>query len=110
MKNTSFWILLLLLILIHTVDMELTTYYIGNQWEHETFPLMRYSIKFLGIYNAIWLSRICTYVFFFVCYLKKENSTWLFAMFLITVLYYVAMADWLINLDLVKWPLPTHTL
>ncbi len=91
---------------IHTIDMELTTYYIGNQWQSETFPLMKLCIKNFGIHNSIWLSRVSTYIFFFICYCYRERDRTIFMMFLITVIYYTAMFDWLFTLDLIEWPLP----
>jgi len=106
MKKFLFWFFLIALIIIHTVDMELTTYYIGEQWENETFPLMRYCIKQFSISNAVWISKICSYLFFFFCYKYRESRDTVYIMFLITVLYYTSMIDWLFNLDLVNWPLP----
>lgn len=104
MKVFLFWALLSALIVIHAIDMELTTHHIGNQWEHETFPLMRVCIKEFGIHNAVWISRICTYVFFLICYIYRQNDKMLYIMFLITVLYYLAMVDWLFNLGIAKFP------
>jgi hypothetical protein len=106
MKTFLFWLFLLALIGIHSVDMELTRYYIGDQWENETFPLMRICIKEFGIYNSIWISRVCTYLFFYICYVHRQNDKVIFAMFLITVLYYMGMVPWLFTLGLVDWPLP----
>ena len=98
MKTFLFWFFLLLLIIIHTIDMELTMYYIGNQWQNETFPLMQLCIKKFGIYHSIWLSRITTYLYFLISYYYRHNNYYLFSMFLITVVYYTAMIDWLFTL------------
>jgi len=88
--------------------MELTTFHIGNQWQNETFPLMKLCIKEYGIYNAIWISRICTYLFFLVCYIYRQSDKMLYIMFLITVLYYLAMVDWIFNLGIASWPFPKN--
>lgn len=106
MKTFLFWFLLLALILIHSIDMELTTHYIGDQWQNETFPLMRHCIKEFGIYNAVWISRVFCYLYFYWCYIYRKDERMVYSMFLVTILYYVAMTGWLFSLDLVKWPLP----
>lgn len=106
MKTFLFWFFLFALIAIHSIDMDLTTHYVGDQWEEETFPLMRYCIKEVGICNSIWLSRVCTYVFFFLCYVYRKKDNILFMMFLITVIYYTGMFGWVFRLDLMDWPLP----
>jgi hypothetical protein len=106
MKTFLFWFFLAALILIHAVDMELTTYYIGDQWQNETFPLMKFTIKEVGIYNAIWISRVATYIFFLICWLYRKSDNMIFIMFLITVLYYFGMVPWLFSLHLMEWPLP----
>lgn len=106
MKTFIFWVFLIALFVIHSLDMELTTYYIGNQWNNETFPLMRLCIREFGIYNSVWLSRIATYIFFFICFKYKHYDNILFLMFLITILYYVSMVPWLFLLKLATWPLP----
>jgi len=106
MKTFLFWLFLFALIWIHSVDMELTRYYIGNQWENETFPLMRMCIKEFGIYNALWISRVFSYLFFFFCFLRRKEDNIVFMMFLITIIYYTGMIPWLFNLGLMEWPLP----
>lgn len=105
MKTFLFWTFLLLLILIHAIDMELTTHYIGNQWEHETFPLMSLCIKQFGINVSIWMSRVACYLYFLVCYNYRNSNYFLFSMFLLVILYYTSMVDWLFTLCLVRWPL-----
>ena len=105
MKTFLFWFFLFTLILIHAIDMELTTHYIGDQWEKETFPLMKMSICYLGVYNSIWISRAIMYTFFYICYLYRTNDRLIFLMFLTNVLYYLAMIDWLFNLNIIEWPL-----
>ena len=106
MKTFLFWFFLFALIFIHSIDMELTTHYIGDQWENETFPLMRHCIKEFGIYNSVWISRVCSYTFFFLCYLHKKDENIIFMMFLVTVIYYTGMIGWIFNLDIAEWPLP----
>lgn len=108
MKTFLFWTFLLLLIAIHTIDMELTIHYIGNQWENETFPLMQLCIKKFGIYHSIWLSRVVTYLYFLISYRYKYSSYYLFFMFLVTVVYYTSMFDWLFTLGLTDWPIPNR--
>jgi hypothetical protein len=104
MKIFFFWVFLLALMLIHAVDMELTTYYIGNNWENESFPLMKQTIKLVGISNAIWISRVITYIFFFICYINRKRENVVFLMFIITFLYYTSMICWIFTLKLAEWP------
>lgn len=62
----SFWVFLVGLLVIHTLDMVLTDRCIGDNWENEIFLPMRCCIRHLGIYNALWVSRICTYSYLWV--------------------------------------------
>lgn len=107
MKTFLFWIFLFAIIIIHSIDMELTRYYIGDQWETETFPLMRHCIKEIGIHNALWVSRVCTCIFLFMCFLRRKEENVVFLMFLVTVIYYIGMIPWLFKLGLMDWPLIT---
>jgi len=93
-----------LLLVIHTIDMILTREIIGNNWQRETFLPMSYCIKFIGIYNALWISRISMYtmLFIYLCNWKK----WKWFSFLVagTCLYWTAMVHWLWTLGFVNWP------
>jgi hypothetical protein len=81
--------------------MILTWKYIGNQFEKETFPIMRLSIEHFGIDNSLWASRILMYSYFFVALIKANNIKWLYFLVIITILYYTAMIPWLYTLGYV---------
>jgi hypothetical protein len=100
------WLLIILLILIHSIDMELTAYYIGNNAADETFPLMSLAIEKVSIYPAIWLSRSIMYTYFWFALMNQEKKGWFYFLLLATILYWVAMADWIFQLGLAKWPFP----
>jgi hypothetical protein len=102
--NKIFWPLIILFILIHTLDMELTVQYVGNNWQYETFLPMSLCIKFLGIYNAIWVSRIMVYSYMFSCYIFKNCRFITPILLFITILYYVSMVGWLFTLNILAWP------
>lgn len=95
MKNFFLWISFALLIVIHTLDMEFTRVYIGNEWEREVFYPMQTCIKHFGIYPAIWISRIIMYSLFLFYWLYHENKTLQKIMVLSTILYWAAMIQWL---------------
>src|SRR3972149_7120572 len=95
MKNFLLWSCFVSLIVIHTLDMELTRVFIGDCWEIETFLPMRVSIEHFGIANAIWISRSIMYTAFFVFLTGYENKTIQKIMILGTVLYWVSMIQWL---------------
>ncbi len=92
-----------LLLVIHTTDMELTNHYIGNDWARETFIPMRLCIKYIGIKQALWISRIVIYSLCFACLLYKDNKHWIYALILGTILYYAAMITWLFDLNIINW-------
>jgi len=98
MKTFFYWFFLISLIAIHTIDMELTTHEIGDQWERENFYLMQLCIKYFGIFHAVWISRIVMYLYFAVSYRYKSNDYFIFTMFLLALLYWAAMIDWLFTL------------
>lgn len=106
MQRIITWVCVFLLILIHTIDMELTGYYIGNNFERESFPIMRFTIQVFGIDTALWFSRAIMYVYFFVALINRDKPKWYYFLILVTVLYWVAMIDWLFHLQLANWPLP----
>ena len=93
-----------MLLLIHTADMVLTLRVVGNNWDNETFLPMSYCIKWFGIYNALWISRIGIYsmLFLYLCNWRK----WKWYAFLIsgTTLYWTAMVHWLWTLGYTDWP------
>lgn len=104
MKTLIFWTSLILLFLIHSVDMELTTHYIGNDWELEMFPPMSFCIKHFGIYASVWISRLIMYPCFFLAFKKRHSETWVLILTLSTILYYVGMTGWLFYLQIIAWP------
>lgn len=102
----AFWVNFILFVTIQTVDMALTEHYIGNKWEHETFPIMSMMIKEIGIHPALWVCRLTSYVFLFGC-LRLRDKTWVTdLMTVLNICYWTAMTSWLFTLKLVEWPLP----
>jgi hypothetical protein len=93
-----------LLLLIHTTDMWLTRYFIGNEWERESFLPMSYCIKWFGIYNAIWISRIGIYVMLFAYFLNWEKRGWHYFLIVGTLLYWATMIPWIRTLGYTNWP------
>ena len=93
-----------LLLLIHTADMWLTRYYIGNSWEREIFLPMRYCIKWFGIYNALWISRISIYSILFLYFLNWKKWKWHYFLITGTILYWAAMLPWLDTLGFFSFP------
>ena len=93
-----------LLLFIHTLDMWLTRYNIGNNYEREIFLPMRHCIKWLGIYNAIWVSRLCIYGMLFKYFLNWKNWKWHYFLIVSTLVYWAAMLPWLRTLGYVLWP------
>jgi hypothetical protein len=105
-KNPSRFISLLfvsLLLIIHTADMLLTGHYIGDDWQSETFPIMRLTIRLVGIHAALWLSRLCIYSFLFAYFLNWRKRYWRYFLITCTLLYWAAMVSWLFTLGYVKW-------
>lgn len=101
MKNFLLTLCLFLLIFIHTLDMELTIIYVGNEWQNETFPLMRYCIKNFGIYNAVWISRTIMYLSFYFYWIKRNNEYIQTFMVFGMILYWVSMLSWLFTLGII---------
>jgi len=95
MKKLLVWICFIALIIIHTLDMELTRVFIGNDWQNETFPPMSYCIKQFGISNAIWISRSIIYPFFLLILFNHESSKLQKILIVVTILYWVSMIQWL---------------
>jgi hypothetical protein len=93
-----------LLVIIHTLDMQLTQHFIGDNWEQETFPPMSLCIKHIGIYNAEWVSRIIIYSLLFIWCFNRNKKPWRYLLYVGTTLYYAAMINWLFTLNLVSWP------
>lgn len=90
-----FFICFIVLIIIHTVDLELTTNYIGNNYEQESFVLMAWAIKNFGIYNAVWLSRLIMYPLFFTFLCYQDNKKIQHVVMLLSFLYVTSMWGWL---------------
>jgi len=104
MKKTIFFSILSLLILIHTIDMILTERYVGDNWELETFLPMQICIKEVGIHNALWISRIIMYSYFWICIDFWENKPIQSSLLVVSILYWTAMLPWLYTLKLISWP------
>lgn len=83
--------------------MELTAHYVTN-WTEETFLPMQLAIKYFGVYNACWISRLIVYPFIFFMLLSKDKSWSLKLLFVITTLYWCSMAMWLFFLKILTWP------
>lgn len=98
------WTFLILLIAIHSLDMELTRYYIGNNAQSETFPPMRWAIGNFGIDTALWISRAIMYPYYFMTLMNQDKRVWRYALILMTILYWTAMVPWVFQLQLLKWP------
>jgi|SRR5581483_7716639 len=97
------YISLVLLIIIHSADMLLTQYFIGNNWELESFPIMSLTIKYFGGDVALWISRVIMYSYFYLIILYKDNTYFSYFNILMTSLYWTAMIQWLFFLGLLKW-------
>ena len=102
-KNVSL-LFVFLLLFIHTLDMWLTRYCIGNDWDRETFLPMSYCIKWFGIYNSLWISRISMYSMLFLYFLNWKKWKWHYFLITGTILYWAAMLPWLDTLGYVDWP------
>lgn len=108
MRNLLTWVFLFALIAIHTADMELTHYYIGNDAGCETFPPMSWCISKVGIDTALWISRLIMYPYFFLALLLRKKDWSFYLLVLITILYYTSMLDWTFQLGFWKWPFVSH--
>lgn len=105
-KTIVFSIFIFLLFLIHFVDMELTLMHVGNNPNLETFAPMKYAIGTIGIYNAIWVSKIIAFTYFYIAWLYRNSTKGLALLVLFTVLYYSSMVNWLFSLHILNWPFP----
>jgi len=110
MQKFLTWVFLIALILIHTADMEWTKYYIGNNYEHETFPPMSWCIAKFGIDKSLWISRLIMYPYFFMALVNQEKKWWFYFLILVTILYWASMLGWFFQLGFVEWPWPKETL
>lgn len=99
-----FWFCVFALVVIHTLDMELTHHYVGDNWQYETFPLMSWTLYYVGINYALWISRICTYAYLYFSILWRHRADVSWLLFVICVLYYCAMVQWLFTLGYLAWP------
>lgn len=91
------------LIAIHTTDMLVTQEYIGDCWEEENFPPMRWSIKNFGIDWAVWISRGIMYSLMLVYLLNQHKRIWQYLLILGTILYYTSMIQWLFYFNVLTW-------
>lgn len=109
------WFWIILLVIIHTVDMELTQQYVGDDWATEAFLPMQLCIKNFGVTNALWISRIFIYLFIFLVLCMQKTREWRCLLTTITILYWMSMTTWLITLGYLHMPpgdgtLPTITI
>ena len=93
-----------LFVIIHTVDMQLTRHYIGNDWQRETFLPMSLCIKYFGIHISLWISRLLIYPFLFLYFMNWRKRCWYYFLITSTLLYWAAMLSWLWTLGIVEWP------
>lgn len=110
LNKTLLWVFITLLLSIHTLDMELTAYYVGNEYVNESFPPMRWAIGQISLYPALWLSRIIVYFYIWLTLINQNKKRWWYAIVLVTILYWTAMISWLFQLGIVEWPLPKSLL
>lgn len=103
MKKFLLYLVLFLLIVIHTMDMVLTSHYIGNGWQKETFPLMRLCIREFGIEPSLWISRVFMYSCFYLFLCKSDNKYLQRLLVICTILYWAAMIPWLFSLGIIEW-------
>jgi hypothetical protein len=104
MSKWLFSLLFILLVIIHTLDMILTWKYVGEEWWSETFLPMRICIKELGIHNALWVSRIIMYSYFWYAVNSWQSKSVQVSLLIFTLLYWTAMIPWLYTLGYVNWP------
>ena len=103
MGKACFYLTVLMAIVIHTLDMVLTEHFIGNHWWQETFLPMRECIKAIGIYNALWVSRVCFYLYLWLTIHFMDRKLVRTTLLVITILYWTAMVPWLFTLGYINW-------
>jgi hypothetical protein len=106
MRTALTWLFLIALIFIHTIDMELTHYYIDDGID-ETFPVMQWCMNSFGIDAAIWISRAVMYVYFWLALVNQHKNGWFYFLVLATILYWTSMVGWSFQLGIFEWPFPT---
>jgi len=99
-----FWLWVMLLIIIHSIDMVLTREYIHDNWQKEIFLPMSMLIKYCGIYLALDVSRIFFYSFILVCIYCQKSKHTLYLLGVVNAWYWTAMFFWLVDLGFVKMP------
>lgn len=82
------------LIVIHSIDMVLTEYYIGDDYQMESFPLMRWMIRYLGINYALWVSRFSFFGYISLFILNHDKQNWKYSLLVFTLFYYSGMLVW----------------
>lgn len=100
----TFWFSFVALVVIHTLDMIFTERRVGDSWGSETFLPMSMTIKFVGIYTALWASRLCMYTYFWFTMYFRKNRAMRTTLYVITILYWTAMMSWLYTFGWVNWP------
>jgi hypothetical protein len=101
-QQLCFWTSLWALIIIHAIDMQLTQHFIGDNYENEVFKPMSLAIQYIGIYPALWLSRITMYLFFFLVITNRGKDWCRYLTFLMATLYWSAMTNWLYTLRILQ--------
>ncbi len=100
----GFWVCIVLLVAIHTFDMVVTDRCIGDDWEREMFFPMRLAIHYIGIYNALWVSRLLTYLYLLFCIHNREQRLVRSVLYTVTVLYWTSMLSWPYFFGWFNWP------
>ena len=103
MKKLGMHFVFAMMVAIHTIDMLLTMHYIGDNWQRETFPLMRYCIGHFGIHPSLWISRVFMYSAFYWYLCKADNKYVQRLLVITTILYWTAMLPWLFSLGYLQW-------
>ncbi len=93
-----------LLVVIHTADMELTKHYIGNDWQREAFLPMSLCIKYFGVIASVWISRLIIYPLLFLYFINWKRWSWHYFLITCTILYWTSMIGWLETLGITVWP------
>lgn len=100
----KFWLCLVGLLVIHTLDMVLTERCVGDNWQCETFLPMSLCIKHIGIHNSLWVSRLCIYSYLWVCIQYREMRAVQTTLMVVTLLYWASMYCWLYYFGWATWP------
>jgi hypothetical protein len=99
-----FWWNVGLLVAINTVDILMLEHFTGGSWDRETFPMLRYSLRSVGIHASIWLIRALLYPVIFVLMCLPRTKYANYFVLTLNLLYFTAMLDWLSVLGVISSP------